>query len=48
MNDVVRISRGTTKQDELFEYVEAPSYLKARIKNYDDDEKNKDNTFEIR
>lgn len=48
MNDVIKISRGTTKQDELFDYVGAPSYLKARIKNYDDDEKNKDNTFEIR
>lgn len=48
MNDVIKISRGTTKQDELFDYVGAPSYLKTRIKNYDDDEKNKDNTFEIR
>lgn len=34
MNDVVRISRGTTKQDELFEYVEAPDYYKKRIRNY--------------
>lgn len=48
MNDVIKISRGTTKQDELFDYVGAPSYLKARIKDYDDDEKNKDNTFGIR
>ena len=34
MNDVVRISRGTTKQDELFEYAEAPDYYKKRIRNY--------------
>lgn len=41
MNDVVRISRSTTKQDELFEYVEAPDYLKSRIKDYDKYEKDK-------
>lgn len=41
MNDVVRIPRGTTKQDELFEYVEAPDYLKSRIKDYDKYEKDK-------
>lgn len=46
MSDVVSISRGTTKQDELFEYVEAPEYLKSRIKNYDKHEKGK-NDFEI-
>ena len=46
MNDVVRISRGTTKQDELFDYVEAPDYLKSRVKNYDEYEKDK-NDFEI-
>ena len=46
VGDVVRISRGTTKQDELFEYVEAPDYLKSRIKDYDSYEKNK-NDFEI-
>lgn len=39
MNDVVGISRGTTKQDELFEYVEAPAYLKFRIKDYDECDK---------
>ena len=38
MNDVVKISRGTTKEDELFDYVEAPSYLKTSKKSY----KNKD------
>ena len=46
MSDVVGISRGTTKQDELFDYVEAPDYLKSRIKDYDSYEKNK-NDFEI-
>lgn len=46
MNDVVSISRGTTKQDELFEYIEAPDYLKSRIKNYDKSEKAKDD-YEI-
>ena len=43
MNDVVRISRGTTKQDELFDYVDAPDYLKSKIKDYDGYEKDKDN-----
>lgn len=43
ISDVVSISRGTTKQDELFEYVEAPDYLKSRIKNYEEHEKAKDN-----
>lgn len=42
MSDVVSISRGTTKQDELFEYVEAPDYLKSRVKYYDNYEKNND------
>ena len=36
MNDVVKISRRTTKQDELFDYVEAPDYLKTRVKGVDD------------
>ena len=34
MNDVVKISRGTTKEDELFDYVKAPSYLKTSKKSY--------------
>ena len=46
MNDVVGISRGTTKQDELFDYVEAPDYLKSRVKDYDEYEKDKDD-FEM-
>ena len=42
MNDVIKISRGTTKQDELFEYVEAPDYLKTRVKDIDELEKDYD------
>ena len=42
MNDVIGISRGTTKQDELFDYVDAPNYLKERVRNYDEDEYDKD------
>ena len=42
MNDVIKISRGTTKQDELFEYVEAPDYLKTRVKDIDELEKDND------
>lgn len=35
--DVVNISKGTAKQDELFDYVDAPDYLKTNIKdNYKD------------
>ena len=36
MGDVVRISKGTTKQDELFNYVEAPDYYKERVREYDE------------
>lgn len=36
MGDVINISRGTTKQDELFDYVNAPDYLKTRIKDPDE------------
>ncbi len=43
MNDVVEISRGTTKEDELFDYVKAPSYLKTSKKT---NEKAKDD-YEI-
>ena len=47
MIDVVGISRGTTKEDELFDFVGVPSYLKTRKKSYDKDyEKDKDD-FEI-
>ena len=35
-NDVVGISRGTIKQDELFEYVGAPEYLKEKVREYDE------------
>ena len=42
IGDVVRISKGTTKQDELFDYVEALDYYKERVRDYDEDEYNKD------
>ena len=43
-NDVYDISKGTTKEDELFDYAEIPSYLKTSKKFYN--EKDKDD-FEI-
>ena len=46
--DVAGISRGTTKQDELFDYVDAPDYLKERVRDYDDYEYEKDkDDFEL-
>lgn len=44
MNDVVKISRGTTKEDELFDYAGVPNYLKANKNNYNNKEKD---DFEI-
>lgn len=44
MNDVIEISKGTTKEDELFDYAGIPSYLKTSKKFYND--KNKDD-YEI-
>ena len=38
----IEISRGTTKQDELFDYVDAPNCWKASIKDYSHDDNNKD------
>lgn len=46
MGDFANISRGTTKQDELFDYVEAPDYYKQRVKDYDEYDYDKDD-FEI-
>ena len=46
MNDVIGISRGTTKQDELFDYLDAPDYYKERVRDYDEDEYDKDD-FEL-
>ena len=43
-NDVYDISKGTTKEDELFDYAELPSYLKTSKKSYQ--EKDKDD-FEM-
>lgn len=42
MEDVVKISRGTTKQDELFDYVEASDYYKERVRDYDEYDNDKD------
>ena len=39
LTDVLGISKGTTKQDELFNYVGAPDYLKERVKDYDEYDK---------
>lgn len=36
MHDVIGILRGTTKQDELYDYVDAPDYYKVRVKNYEE------------
>ena len=44
MNDVKDISKGTTKEDELFDYAGVPSYLKSSKKSYDDRDKD---DFEI-
>jgi len=38
MMDVVHISRGTTKQEELFDYVNAPDYYKEDMNHYDKDD----------
>ncbi len=38
-NDVYDISKGTTKEDELFDYASVPSYLKTSKKSYDDKDK---------
>jgi len=40
--DIFNISKGTTKQDELFEYVEAPDYYKERVRDYDEYDYDKD------
>ena len=37
MHDVIGISRGTTKQDELYDYVDAPDYYKERVRNYEEE-----------
>lgn len=39
MIDVKDISKGTTKEDELFDYTSVPSYLKSSKKTYNDKEK---------
>lgn len=42
--DIYDISKGTSKEDELFDYAGVPSYLKSSKKTYNDKEKN---DFEI-
>lgn len=39
-NDVYDISKGTTKEDELFDYADIPSYLKTDNKSYENNDKN--------
>lgn len=38
-DDIYDISKGTTKEDELFDYADVPSYLKTSKKLYDDKDK---------
>ena len=46
MEDVVKISNGTSKEDELFNYIDAPSYLRTREKDYSKDN-SKLNNFDM-
>ena len=49
MEDVVKISNGTSKEDELFNYIGYEKYynLHEYIKLYGDDKKNKDDSFQL-
>ena len=47
MNNVIIISRSTTKQDKLFDYVDAPDYLKTKVKDYNDYDKDYDKSDEF-
>ena len=49
MEDVVKISNGTSKEDELFNYIGYEKYYNLReyIKLYGDDKKNKDDSFQL-
>ena len=44
--DIYQISKGTTKQDELFEYANIPNYMKEKIK-YNEHEEEISNDFEL-
>ena len=46
MEDVVKISNGTSKEDELFNYIDAPSYLRTREKDCSKDN-SKSNNFDM-
>ena len=39
MYDVKDISKGTTKEDELFDYAGVPSYLKTSKRSYEGKDK---------
>ena len=39
-DDVYDISRGTDKEDELFDYANIPSYMKSNRKSYNGKDKN--------
>ena len=43
MEDIVKISKGTSKEEELFDYVDVPNYLKTTEKNYNKDNGKTDN-----
>ena len=49
MEDVKDIAKGTTKEDELFEYANVPDYYKSNYSPYDDygNEDSKENDFEM-
>ena len=42
MEDVFKISKGTSKEDEIFDYANIPDYLRFSKRNYDH-RKKKDN-----
>jgi len=47
-NDVYDISKGTIKEDELFDYANIPSYLKTDNKSYENNDKDEEKEiFEI-
>ena len=45
--DVYQISRGTEKQDELFEYANIPDYWKEEVRYFDEEKDKIVKDFEI-
>ena len=43
MEDIVKISKGTSKEEELFDYVDVSNYLKTKENNYNKDNGKTDN-----